>query len=150
MVLPLGYDANAHCEFHSDAPGHSIENCKALKYKVQDLIDSKAITFAPNEPNVNNNHMPPHNKANVNMVKLDDGRKVISSVSELKTPLIEIKHILMKSDVFSVCIDTCEHCLKDPQQCEVLKASIKTLVNQGIILIDRPCTLKDMSTLEIA
>lgn len=61
-ALSSGYDVNARCEFHSGAPSHSIENCKALKYKVQDLIDSKAITFAPNGPNVNNNPMPPHNK----------------------------------------------------------------------------------------
>ncbi|XP_050883483.1 uncharacterized protein LOC127086729 [Lathyrus oleraceus] len=50
-VLPPDYDANVHCEIHSGAPGQSIENYKALKYKVQDLIDSKAITFTPNGPN---------------------------------------------------------------------------------------------------
>lgn len=59
-VIPLGYDANAHCEFHLGAPDHTIENCKALKHKVQDLIDAKAITFAPNGHNTNNNPMPPH------------------------------------------------------------------------------------------
>lgn len=51
-VLPPGYDANSRCEFHYGALGHSIENCKALKYKVQDLIDSKAITFVPNDQNL--------------------------------------------------------------------------------------------------
>ncbi|KAI5423915.1 hypothetical protein KIW84_030220 [Lathyrus oleraceus] len=30
--LPLGYDANARCSFHSGAPGHNIENCKAFKH----------------------------------------------------------------------------------------------------------------------
>lgn len=148
-VLPPSYDENVHCEFHYGALGNSIENFKALKYKVQDLIDSKEITFTPNEPNVNNNPMPLHNKANVNMVELDDGRKVISSVSKLKTLLIEIKHVLMKSDAFSVCTNTCEHYLKNSQQCEILKASIQTLMNQEILLIDRPSTLKDVSTLEI-
>lgn len=67
-VLPPGYDANARCQFHFGAPENSIENCKALKYKVQDLIDSKEITFAPNGPNINNNHIPPHDKTNVSMV----------------------------------------------------------------------------------
>ena len=32
------YDANAHCDFHCGNLGHSIENCVALKNKVQDLI----------------------------------------------------------------------------------------------------------------
>lgn len=93
--------------------------------------------------------MPPHNKANVNTVEFVDGRKVITSVSELKTSLIEIKHVLMKTDAFSVCTDTCEHYLKDPQQCEVLKTFIQTLMNKGILLIDRTSILKDVSTLEI-
>lgn len=83
------------------------------------------------------------------MVELDDGGKMITSVSELKTLLIEIKNILMKSDAFSICTNTCEHFLKDPQQFEILKASIQTLMNQGILLIDRPSTLKDLSTLKI-
>ena len=87
---------NARCEFYSGAPGLSIKNCKALKYKVQDLIDSKEITFAPNDPNVNNNLRPPHNKSAVNMVEFDNGRRLISCVDELKTPLIEIKNVLMK------------------------------------------------------
>lgn len=33
-VFPPNYDVNARCEFHSRAPGHSVENYKALKYKV--------------------------------------------------------------------------------------------------------------------
>ena len=32
------YDANTHCDFHCGNPGHSIENCIALKNRVQDLI----------------------------------------------------------------------------------------------------------------
>ncbi|KAI5396065.1 hypothetical protein KIW84_062309 [Lathyrus oleraceus] len=45
--LLVGYDANARCNFHSGEPGHTIENCNAFKHVVQDLIDSKAINFAP-------------------------------------------------------------------------------------------------------
>jgi hypothetical protein len=55
---PPGYDANAHCEYHMGAPGHTVENYKALKHKVQDLIDSKAVTFTPVRPNVATNPMP--------------------------------------------------------------------------------------------
>ena len=43
--LPLGYNADARCETNSGAPGKSIENCRALKNNMQDLIDSKAIIF---------------------------------------------------------------------------------------------------------
>ncbi|XP_050919089.1 uncharacterized protein LOC127136591 [Lathyrus oleraceus] len=105
-VLPPGYDANARCEFHSGTPGHSIKNYKALKYKVQDLIDSKAITFTPKGLNVNNNPMPPHNNSAMNMMEVDNGRRLISYVDELKTLLIEIKNALMKDNSFPVCVPT--------------------------------------------
>lgn len=58
--LPLNYDMNARCEFHSGAPGHSIESCKAFKYKVQELIDSKVITFTPNGLDIVRNLMLSH------------------------------------------------------------------------------------------
>jgi len=34
-----GYDSNATCARHGEAPEHSIEHCRALKRKVQGLID---------------------------------------------------------------------------------------------------------------
>lgn len=64
--------------------------------------------FAPNGPNVNNNPMSPHNKMNVNMVEIDVRRRLITFINELKTPLIEIKNVLVKSDAFPVCTTTCE------------------------------------------
>ncbi|XP_050890917.1 uncharacterized protein LOC127096379 [Lathyrus oleraceus] len=148
-VLPPNYDANARCEFHPSAPDHSIENYKALKYKVQDLINSKAITFASNGPNVNNNLMPPHNKSTINMVEFDNRRRFLSCVDELKTTLIEIKNILMKNNAFPVCSTTCEHCLINPQQCEALKSVVQKLMYQGILVIYRPSIIEEVSTLEI-
>lgn len=90
------------------------EKCKSLKYKVQDLIDSKVITFAPNGPNVNNNPMPPHKNSTVNMVEMDNGRRLLTCVDELKTSLLEIKNVLMKSNAFIICTRTCEHYLINP------------------------------------
>lgn len=77
---------------------------------MQDLIDSKAIKFAPNDPNVNNNPIPRHNKPTVNTVEFDNRRRLMSRVEELKTRLIEIKNVLMKNDVFPIYSTTCEHC----------------------------------------
>src|SRR4051812_42271564 len=51
--IPQGYDLNAKCEYHSGASGHSTEDCNILKHKVQDLIDSKAISFTPNGLHIN-------------------------------------------------------------------------------------------------
>lgn len=93
--------------------------------------------------------MPPHNKPTVNMVEFDNGRRLISHVDELKTLLIEIKNVLMKNDTFLVCSTTCEHFLIYPQQCETLKSAIQRLMDQGILVIDHPSIIEDVSTLEI-
>ncbi|XP_058732769.1 uncharacterized protein LOC131604341 [Vicia villosa] len=53
FLYPEGYDPNAYCEFHSGAPGHSIEDCNVFKGTVQNLIDSKAINFTPNGLHIN-------------------------------------------------------------------------------------------------
>jgi len=34
------YDSNAMCACHGEAPRHSIEHCRALKHKVQGLINA--------------------------------------------------------------------------------------------------------------
>ena len=53
------YNPNARCAYHSDSPGHSTDDCWALRNKVQDLIDAKEIQFeAPERPNVVTAPMP--------------------------------------------------------------------------------------------
>ncbi|KAI5404079.1 hypothetical protein KIW84_051282 [Lathyrus oleraceus] len=67
---PAGYDENVRCEFHAGAPRHHVEDCKAFKNVVQDLVDSKAINFAPS-PNVNANPMPAHGQTMVSAIAED-------------------------------------------------------------------------------
>ncbi|KAL5131424.1 Dynein heavy chain [Glycine soja] len=40
-----GYDSKAMCAYNGRAPGHSIEHCRALKHKVQGLINAVPIAF---------------------------------------------------------------------------------------------------------
>ncbi|KAK2428833.1 hypothetical protein QL285_027320 [Trifolium repens] len=49
--LPAWYDPKAKCEFHLGAEGHTIENCRSFKRKVQELIDQKLLTFKEDEAN---------------------------------------------------------------------------------------------------
>ena len=42
---PRGYDVNGTCEYHGGVGGHSVEDCKALKDKVQSLIYADPIKF---------------------------------------------------------------------------------------------------------
>ncbi|XP_058726154.1 uncharacterized protein LOC131597474 [Vicia villosa] len=48
---PVKFDPNVRCGYHAGAPGHSIEDCKPFRDKVQDLLDSKTIVFTPNGQN---------------------------------------------------------------------------------------------------
>ena len=43
--FPRWYKCNVQCDYHTGIPSHSIENCNALKYKVQDLIKLKKLKF---------------------------------------------------------------------------------------------------------
>ncbi|KAK2372789.1 hypothetical protein QL285_073883 [Trifolium repens] len=49
--FPIWYDLKANCEYHSGAEGHTVDDCIAFKYKVQELIDQKLLTFKKGEPN---------------------------------------------------------------------------------------------------
>ena len=58
---PKWYNLNAHCDYHSGAAGHTLENCVILKYKVRDLIKKGELSFeVTDEPNVNANPLPNH------------------------------------------------------------------------------------------
>ena len=43
-----GYDSNTTCAYHGGDLGHSIEHCRALKRKVQSLIDAGWLKFEEN------------------------------------------------------------------------------------------------------
>ena len=43
------YNPDVRCAYHFGSPGHDTNNCWALKYKIQDLIDAKEIEFDPLE-----------------------------------------------------------------------------------------------------
>ena len=63
------YDHNNVCAYHSGMKGHITKVCRALKDKVQMLIDTKTIQLKDPTPNVANNPLPNHQ---VNMVEAGD------------------------------------------------------------------------------
>ncbi|KAI5388955.1 hypothetical protein KIW84_074561 [Lathyrus oleraceus] len=83
---PTSYDENAKCEFHSGAPGHNVENCKAFKHVVQDLVDAKAINFA-RSLNVNANLVPMHGPVGVNVMSKDKRKMEETKGDQLITPM---------------------------------------------------------------
>lgn len=62
------HDPNATCAIHTGYIGNSTEDCWALKYKIQDLINQDILTFFEEKPNVKMNPLPNHSGAAINDV----------------------------------------------------------------------------------
>ncbi|XP_071901030.1 uncharacterized protein [Coffea arabica] len=61
--MPAWYNPQAVCAYHSGAPGHATFDCKALKHKIQDMVEAGEIVIRQREaqgPNVNRNPLPDH------------------------------------------------------------------------------------------
>lgn len=46
VTFPPNFKHNALCECHDGSSRHTTENYKAFKYRVQELIDKKILSFA--------------------------------------------------------------------------------------------------------
>lgn len=78
-----------------------MEKCWALKYKVQELLDSKDIQFIPdNGPNIIQNLMPAHVVPTVNVVEDGENLNLIMDVNLLSIPFSCVKSYLIKNDIF--------------------------------------------------
>ena len=135
-VLPPGYDANVRCDFHSGAPGHHTEKCRAFQHKVQDLIDAKTINFAP-VPNVVNNPMPQHGGHRVNCVEGEEAEDLVVSVGEIQTSLLVVKGRLLDGGVHPGCDEDCLGCPESDNGCEQLRAGIQSLIDEGCVQFAR-------------
>ncbi|XP_058750154.1 uncharacterized protein LOC131623163 [Vicia villosa] len=58
--IPWWYNADVTCAFHQDAPGHSLEDCWALKVEVQRLTRAGILSFRDIGPDVQANSLPKH------------------------------------------------------------------------------------------
>lgn len=48
--IPKGFNPHVHCYYHMDVFGHKIEECWALRHRIQDLIDEGVIIIdIPNQ-----------------------------------------------------------------------------------------------------
>ncbi|XP_017979875.1 PREDICTED: uncharacterized protein LOC108662802 [Theobroma cacao] len=95
------YDASAHCDYHYEIEGHSIENCIAFKHKVQRLIKAGILNFEKKqEQNVNNNPLPNHARVGVNAV---EGEVYVKrNIREVETPMQKVFEALVKVDMLEV------------------------------------------------
>ncbi|XP_070042903.1 uncharacterized protein [Nicotiana tomentosiformis] len=57
--------------YHSGMKGHTIDECRTLKDKIQTLIDTKVIQAKETSPNVRNNPLPEQRGEGVNVIETD-------------------------------------------------------------------------------
>ncbi|XP_058726011.1 uncharacterized protein LOC131597324 [Vicia villosa] len=132
--LPASWDANARCEFHSGSPGHNIENRKALKHKVQDLLDAKAIEFTPTQgPNVVQNPMPPRGAHAANAIEVVEDTRLVKDVIELGSLLPLLKNELLKMGLYSGCGECCIDCMAISSVCDKVRSGIQRLRDSGYL-----------------
>ncbi|CAJ2644571.1 unnamed protein product [Trifolium pratense] len=132
---PPHFNSNIQCEYHFGALGHTIENCKAFKHKVQELIDQKLLSFKEEGPNVKTNPLPGHAGPSVNAVEESEEFKLVSEVSEIRTPLAVVGEKLIGYDVFEEMHSDCEVCLKNPPNCQKMRRCLQELMDQGLVQI---------------
>ncbi|KAL5133311.1 Ribonuclease HI [Glycine soja] len=111
--FPKWYDPDATCAYHGKTPGHSIEQCLALKYKVQHLIDAGWLTFQEDWPNVKTNPLANHGGGAVNAVESGRPRRS-KPLKDVTTPRRFIYEALQKGGVIPHVGHREDSCLMHP------------------------------------
>jgi hypothetical protein len=145
---PPSYDVNAKCEYHAGAPGHNIESCKAFKYKVQELLDRKLISFKEESPNVKTNPLSGHASSSVNAVEEIEEFEVVKEVDSVKTTIFVIREKLIEYDVFEEMHSNCEICSTNPANYQKMKKCLQELMDQGLVQIGYSRGGADVAVLE--
>ncbi|KAH1256893.1 hypothetical protein GmHk_03G006962 [Glycine max] len=139
--FPKWYDPNATCKYHGGAPGHSVEKCLALKYKVQHLMDAGWLTFREDRPNVRTNPLANHGGGAVNAVGSDRPHRS-KPLRDVATPRRFIFEALQKRGVIphSGCKE--DSCLlhsgemHDMETCLEVEELLQRMIDQGRLEVD--------------
>ncbi|KAH1256867.1 hypothetical protein GmHk_03G006940 [Glycine max] len=134
--FPKWYDPNATCKYHGGVPGHSVEKCLALKYKVQHLMDAGWLTFQEDRPNVRTNSLANHGGGAVNAVESDRPHRS-KPLRDVATPRRFIFEALQKGGVIphSGCKE--DSCLlhsgemHDMETCLGVEELLQQMIDQG-------------------
>ncbi|XP_070039090.1 uncharacterized protein [Nicotiana tomentosiformis] len=63
---------NKTCAYHSSMKGHTVDECRTLKDKIQTLINTKVIQAKEVAPKVRNNPLPDHKGGGVNVIETNE------------------------------------------------------------------------------
>ncbi|XP_070034750.1 uncharacterized protein [Nicotiana tomentosiformis] len=83
-ILAMWINPNKTCVCQSGMKGHTIEECRTLKDKIQMSIDTKVIHLKEPTPNVHNNPLPNHRGDGINMIETNEQRDQEGSVGFIR------------------------------------------------------------------
>ncbi|XP_019430121.1 PREDICTED: uncharacterized protein LOC109337570, partial [Lupinus angustifolius] len=132
--------------------GHLVEDCRAFKFKVQDLINAKRIDFRETRPNIIGNPLPNHENQEVNAIEARDDVAIIDKVEDVKMPMGFIFREICRQGLVEVITsethsnetESCEmhgcvgHSLED---CQDFRALLQKMMDLKLIAIGgcSPC-----------
>nr|KYP63458.1 hypothetical protein KK1_018034 [Cajanus cajan] len=61
-LYPPWYKPEERCDYHSNTPGHSVERCKTLQFRVQGLIDAGWLKFDTDTPSIDKHPLHKHDE----------------------------------------------------------------------------------------
>jgi len=124
------------CAYHGGTPGHLIEQCLALKSKVQSLIEAWWLTFQEDGPNIKMNPLANHGGEAVNAIEVSrsHGPKLLKDVT---TPGRFINKVLQKAGMIPCGGRKEDSCLMHPgvlhdmETCSAIRDLLQQMINQG-------------------
>lgn len=134
---PPNFDDNARCGYNDGLLGNPTVNYKALKYKVQELINTKLLNFKELVPNVKNNPFPKHPSPYVNSLEECDETELIKELEIVKTPMMLVHEKMTKDEIIQEVHGFSEVCLSLSDECEELKRCLQDLISQEMVHISR-------------
>lgn len=105
---PRNFDANARWDYHAGSQGHTTDKCLDLKFKVQDFLNHKIISFTEENSNMKNNPLSEHNGPTVNAIEGSEDNVLIREVDQVKTHMTRIREKLIGYELFEKFHTDCE------------------------------------------
>ena len=134
------YNPNATCTYHGGVLGHSIEQCVALKHKVQSLIDAGWLTFQENSLNVRTNPLANHGGSSMNAVEEWESRG-LKRIGDVSTSRRFILEALREAGIVDLDSDRGDPCLMHPgashnmETCPIAEELLQGMISRGQIEI---------------
>ncbi|KAL5194181.1 hypothetical protein HKD37_20G056302 [Glycine soja] len=139
---PKWYNSNAKCAYHSGAPGHNIDSCLPLKYKVQHLINAGWLSFQEEGPNIKTNPLASHGGASINAIE-KDGPSGANRLEDVATSRRFIYQSLQAICMVSHGGDEKDECLfhlgesHDMETCPVVEELLQRLMDWGQLEVSK-------------